>query len=319
MEKALNYKDIILKHNKCIVNSRSECNISTRIANKQISTPVLCSNMPAVLTKDICKLFDNVGWFHIYHRIGGSRDVEEYIQFTNNNKLKFCSISVGVSDEWVEWIKRSCEWDGWAREPDCICIDVALSWQDRVEKVIKYIKNKLPKTYLIVGNGDNPEWIKWLEDLGVDCAKINIGVSRSCRTRQYTGFGSSTITDLIQCKEAGKNIKIMSDGGLTVDENNEVWIGDIAKSIKFGADYVMSGALFKNCLDNPAIKSGYYGNASRKAKGDSHVEGAHLTVETNGLTMKEMIKLIEDSLKSATSYSGGKHVYDIRNTDYQIV
>jgi GMP reductase len=185
--------------------------------------------------------------------------------------------------------------------------------------MIRFIKEIFPDSYLIVGNGDNPEWIKWLENLGVDCAKINIGVSKSCRTRQYTGFGSSTVTDLIKCSETTKNIKLISDGGLTIDDNNEVLIGDAAKAIRFGADYIMSGALFKNCLDNPAIKNGYFGNASRKAKGNTHVEGSHLKVDTNLLTMSEMIKLIEESLRSSVSYSGGRKLVDLRGCEYQIL
>lgn len=316
MEKSLNYKDIILKHKKCIVDSRNECDISSEIANKKIKCPVICSNMPAILTKDICRLFDDLGWFHIYHRIGGIDDIKNYIIRAHNENWNFKSISVGVKDDTYTLLQ---DIDNLGFKLDSICIDVALSWQNKTEKLIKWIKTIFPKAYLIVGNGDNPEWIRWLEDLGVNCAKINIGVSRSCRTRQYTGFGSSTITDLIKCKEAAKHIKLMSDGGLTVDENNEVWIGDIAKSIRFGSDFVMSGALFKNCLDNPAIKSGYYGNASKTAKGTNNVEGAHLHVDTNLLTMKEMIKLIEDSLKSATSYAGSNNIYDIQNVNYQIV
>lgn len=313
---ALDYKNILLKHGKCIVNSRSECDISTEIAGKRVNSSVICANMPAVLNKDICKLFDDAGWFHIYHRIGGIDDIFNYVVRANNEKWNFVSISVGIKLQDQILLKKI---DDAGYKLDSICIDVALSWSNRTEEMIKDIKRNFPNTYLIVGNGDNPSWIQWLENLGVDCAKIGIGVSKSCRTRQFTGFGSSTITDLCRCASAANNIKILHDGGLTVDENNEVLIGDIAKSIRFGSDYQMSGALFKNCLDNPAIKNGYFGNASRKAKGDSHVEGTHLRVDTNLLTMKEMIKLVEESLKSSVSYAGGTKLYDLRNVDYQIV
>ena len=313
---ALNYSDIILKSQKCIVSSRSECDISTEIAGKPINSPVFCANMKSILTQDICKIFDDAGWFHVYHRIGGIYDIFDYAVRANNEKWKFVSISVGIKPQDEILLKKI---EQYKLRLDSITIDIAHSWSNKTEGIIKLCKSLFPDTYLIVGNGDSPEWITWLENLGVDCAKLNVGVSASCRTRQYTGFGSTTITDLEKCANAAKNIKIISDGGLTTDKNGEVWIGDVAKAIRFGADFVMSGALFKNCLDNPAIQNGYFGNASRKAKGDNHVEGAHLNVETNLLTTTKMIKLIEESLKSSVSYSGGSQLEDLRHIDYQIL
>jgi GMP reductase len=312
---SLNYNNILLKSNKCIVKSRSECDISTNIANKSVKCPVFCANMPSVLTKDICKIFDDSGWFHVYHRIAGIEDVFQYVIRANEEKWNFISISIGVKEQdykLLSMIKNS------GLRLDSICIDIALSWQESVKDIILICKENFPNTYLIVGNGDNPLWINWLENLGVDAAKINIGVSSSCRTKQFTGFGSTTITDLENCANEAKKIKIISDGGLTL-HHHEVCIGDCTKAIRFGASYIMSGALFKNCIDSPSITNGYFGNASRTAKGNHHVEGTHLTVETNGLTIREMIKLVEDSLRSSVSYSGGTSLKDLRKVNYEII
>lgn len=313
---ALSYKNIILKHGKCIVSSRNECDISTTIANKKVTAPVFCSNMVSVLNHDIVKKFDDNKWFHIWHRIGNSYDhIKEYVKWANETNLYFVSISIGIKSQDMELLK-------WLKESnyriDSICIDVAFSYNDIILPIVEYIKNNFSNTYLIVGNGDSVEWMSWLEKYGVNACKINIGVSKSCRTREYTGFGSTTITDLYQCAQ-NSNIDIISDGGLTVD-NNEVSIGDIAKSIVFGATAVMSGTLFKNCIDSPAIIHGYYGNASRVAKGNEHVEGTLLdNIKTNGLTTIEMMKLITQSLKSSVSYSGGKVLSDLIKCDYQII
>lgn len=145
-------------------------------------------------------------------------------------------------------------------------------------------------------------------------------IVHNCRTRQYTGFGSTTITDLEKCANAAKNIKILSDGGITKCATGEPAIGDIAKAIRFGADYVMSGSLFSQCLDSPSIREGYYGNSTPKAKQHSnHVEGAILHIDTDGLTIKEQMKLVEDSLRSSVSYSGGNSLESLRSVDYIIV
>jgi GMP reductase len=314
---ALNYENIILKHKKCIVSSRSECDISTVIAGKRVSSPVFPSNMKAIVSKDICKIFDDAKWFHIYHRIDGQNDILDYIKRANEEKWYFVSPSVGIKQESLDVINRAYN-NGY--RVDVWTVDVALSWTDRIVPVIDLIKKLYPKSYLIVGFGDSPDWIRWLEDLGVDCARINVGVSKACRTRQFTGFGSSTATDLIKCSGAANNIKICSDGGLTIYNNSEVEIGGIAKAIRFGADFICSGSLFSRCIDSPSIVSnGYYGNASRIAKGNNHVEGACVTINTNGLTIKETIKLVEESLKSSVSYSGGNRLDDIKRVDYQVV
>lgn len=313
MQKSLNYENILLKHGKCLVNSRSECDISTEIAGKKISAPIFCSNMPAVLNKNICRIFDELGWFHIYHRLGGYDDIKQYVLDFNLEKRNFTSISLGVKNEdydLLKWLK----YEGYVNS---ITIDIAFSWCDNVEKIIKFIKKYFPDTYLIVGNGDNPEWIKWLEDLGVNAAKMNIGVSKSCRTRQFTGFGSTTISDLEKCANVKKYIKIISDGGISKCETGEPAIGDCAKAIRFGADYIMSGFLFSQCIDSPSIKDGYYGNSTEKAKSHSNnIEGAVLNVKTNGLTINEQIKLIEDSLRSSVSYSGGNTLENLKFVEY---
>jgi len=314
-EISLNYKNILLKHGKCVVSSRSECDISTIIANKKVNAPVIPSNMVSILNYDIIKKFDDSKWFHIWHRIGDYNHIKNYIEWSNNNNLYFVSISIGIKKQDLDllrWIKQT------GYRIDSICIDVAFSYNDVILPVIEYIKNNFKNTYLIVGNGDSVDWVLWLEKYGVNAAKINIGVSASCRTRQFTGFGSTTISDLYECATVS-NIDIISDGGLTID-NGEVLIGDITKSIRFGADFILSGALFKNCIDSPAIINGYYGNASRKAKGNEHVEGTLLdNIKTNGLTTLEMIKLIEQSLKSSISYAGGTKLKDIRKCEYQII
>lgn len=322
-----NYSDIILRHKKSIVNSCSECDISCKIGEKLFASPVVCSNMKSILNRNICKIFDDRNWFYVYHRIDGVVDVEKFVWDSNNKKsewwdynplrLNTISISVGIGNEWIDLISRLAIEN---LRVDYFTIDVALSYNDNVIPMINKIKEKFPKSYLIVGNGCIPEWITWLENLGVDCAKIGIGVSKSCRTRQYTGFGSTTVSDLIECASVAKNINVMSDGGLTIDNNGEVWVGDINKALALGADYIMSGAIFNKCVDSPAIINGYFGNASSDAKGNRrHIEGENVKVITNGLTINQMCDLIEDSIKSGISYAGGTKLSDLKHVKWKLL
>jgi GMP reductase len=314
LDKHFNYDDIILDNNKSIVKSRSECNIKTFFGSKEYSSPVCCSNMKSLLTPDICKIFDDKKWFYVYQRIDGCDDVFRFVQRTRIENWYSTSISVGIDNQWIDLLEQLSTMN---YSVDSITVDVAHSFNDNIIPIIKASRKYYPNAFLIVGNGSTPEWIEFMEELGVDCVKMGIGVSKACRTRQYTGFGSSTVTSLIKCSEYAKTVKIMSDGGLTVDNNGEVWIGDINKSFVLGADYVMSGSLFSKCIDSPAVLNGYYGNASENAKGNKkHVEGTNVKVITNGLTISDICNLIEDSIKSGISYAGGKDLTCFKQTKY---
>ena len=316
MENSLNYKNIILKHNKSIVESRSDCCIRQKLGDWEFMSPVVMSNMKSIQTRDILRKFDNRGWFYVYHRIDGNDDIFDFVKQTNEQGWFSTSISIGIQQSDIELLQHL---NAFGFAVDFITIDVALSHTDSVKKMVDAVRFYYPDAYLICGNGSTPEWVEFMESLGVNAVKAFIGVSQSCRTRQYTGFGSPAVTTLQEISQAAKNIQIIADGGLTVT-NDEVWIGDIAKAIRFGADFVMSGALFSRCVDSPAIIKGYYGNASRSAKGHSkHVEGATLDIRTNGLTIEQQMDLIEDSLRSSVSYAGGKNLNALKTVDYYVV
>lgn len=311
-QESLEYKDIILKHKKSILPSRSEADITAKLGKHTFATPVVASNMKSILTREIIKKFDDRKWFWIWHRIDGVKDVEDFNKWASSN-LAISSISIGVGEEWLQLLKKLKTDE---LEPDFITVDLALAWADSIIPIVDYIKSNFAETYLIVGNTANAESIPWFESLGVDCVKINVGTSSACRTRQYTSFGSATLGNLIECSCAAKNIEVMSDGGLTVD-GSDVWIGDIAKALRFGASWLMSGVLFSKCIDSPSLIDGYRGNASADIKGHrKHVEGTNVKVETNGLTISEMMDLVEDSLRSSVSYAGGKDLSALRTVDF---
>lgn len=207
--KALNFSDIILKHSKSIVSSRSECDITCKFGNNVFAAPVCCSNMKSVLTPQICRIFDERRWFYVYHRINGIEDVEKFVWDANCKKssrwsydgtkeFNTISISVGIGDEWCYLINRlSVE----NLRVDYFTVDVALSYNDNIIPIVQTIKKKFPSSYLIVGNGSDPSWIIWLERMGVNCAKVGIGVSKAC-------FDGNTLISTIDGMIPIKDIQI---------------------------------------------------------------------------------------------------------------
>lgn len=330
------YKNIILQHNQSIANTRHKT--STQITkdyqtyNKfshithQFDIPIILSNMPCVQNDVILKTFDEKRWPYVYHRIHGFDDIYEFVKKINKEKWHLKSISVGVSKNdklLLEKINNN------NLHLDWITVDVALCYNKNFQNYIEWIRETFPDVYLIVGNFSSPEALEWLHNLGVNCGKFGIGVSELCKTRQYTGFGSTTISDLIQCKLHTKklhyDIDIISDGGLQIldEENGDIAYGDIFKAFNFGATWVMSSSLFrwvKELADENGNIEQYGNSTSRAKKHDKNVEGAIKTFKTNNRTLEYNMKIIKEHLQSSMSYAGIDNIKDaFLSCDWKIV
>ena len=256
--------------------------------------------MPSIQTFNILKTLDDNKWPYVYHRFV---DTLSFLQTCNNQNWYSKSISIGVKRQDFELLQ--CIKDR-GLQLDMLTVDVAFCYAEHVKEMIVYARKMFPNSYLMVGNASESCVVPWLENLGVNCFKLNIGVSKNCRTRQFSGFGSSTVTDLLKCAEVAKTIDICADGGLTF-ENNEVWIGDIFKAIVLGAKFVMSSSIFKQVkeLEGKDGQIECSGNASYSIKqNEDHIEGITLKFPWHGRSLTQQMKLVSDSLKSSISYAG---------------
>lgn len=325
-QRALNYNDIILRHNKGTLSSRTQAKISVDFGRKTLATPVILANVSYIQRghrNDILKKLDYKKWGYIYHRLDGDMDIIDFIEECHNTSWNLISISVGVKESDRNLLKLIKERK---YHIDWLTIDVAFSWTTSVLEFVRWVRQEFPNVFLIVGNLSEEMAARELAYSGVDCVKCGIGVSASCRTRQFTGFGSTTITSLQEIKssldelfnariinnEGPHPVKIMQDGGLSII-NDEVSIGDVFKALNFGADVVLSASIFgrvKELADkdeNVLI----YGNSTARAKGyHANVEGSEFFVKAWDRTLEQQMKLIEDSLRSSCSYAG---IYDIKD------
>jgi GMP reductase len=115
-----------------------------------------------------------------------------------------------------------------------------------------------------------------------------------------------------------KRIPIIADGGVTCN-------GDIAKALAGGADLVMAGGLFACCSDSPShsteingmLHKAYYGSASFENKRTrTHIEGTLKNIPSSGMNLKAKLVEIEEDLKSAISYGGGKDLTCFKDVKY---
>lgn len=314
--RVFDYEDIQLIPNKCIVESRSECDTSVTLGGRTFKIPVVPANMQTVINQELAIWLAENGYFYIMHRFANGSRIP-FIKTMDSLNL-FSSISIGVKAEEYDFV------DDLVKEgltPEYITIDVAHGHSDSVIKMIKYLKEKLPTTFVIAGNVGTPEGVRELENAGADATKIGIGPGKVCITKLKTGFGTGgwQLAAVNWCSKAARK-PIIADGGVRHN-------GDIAKSIRFGATMVMIGSLFAGHEESPGnvyevngqLYKEYFGSASEFQKGErKNVEGKKEMVPQRGKISDTLVEMQQD-LQSSISYAGGKDLESIRTVNYVIV
>ena len=303
--KVFDYEDVQLIPNKCIVNSRSECDTTVTLGKHSFKMPVVPANMQTIIDETIAETLAENGYFYIMHRF----DEEARVPFIKKMQQKglITSISETLAREGLV--------------PDYVTIDIAHGHSSAVINMIQHLKKFLPETFVIAGNVGTPEAVRELENAGADATKVGIGPGKVCITKIKTGFGTGgwQLAALRWCAKAARK-PIIADGGIRTH-------GDIAKSVRFGATMVMIGSLFAGHEESPGetkVEDGvvykeYFGSASEFQKGEKkNVEGKKIWLRHKGKLADTLVEMQQD-LQSSISYAGGRDLEAIRKVDYVIV
>ncbi len=309
------YDNVLLLPRKCRVQSRSECDASVQFGPRRFALPVVPANMKTVLDEAIAQWLAAHDHFYVMHRFD-----TDNIAFARRMRDKglYVSISSGVKQPDRDAIDALAA-EGLAA--DYITIDIAHGHADSVQRMIDYIKSKLPDTFVIAGNVATPEAVIDLENWGADATKVGVGPGKVCITKLKTGFGTGgwQLSALKWCARVATK-PIIADGGIRDH-------GDIAKSIRFGASMVMIGSLFAGHEESPGktvevdgkLFKEYYGSASDFNKGEyKHVEGKRILEPIKG-RLADTLREMREDVQSSISYAGGTQLADIRKVNYVIL
>lgn len=163
------YEQINLVPNKCIVDSRSECDTSVKLGKNRFRLPVMPANMECVINEHIARMLSENNYFYVLHRF--NIDMISFLRSMNKDNL-ITSISIGVNDDSYKLINDICAEE---LHVDYITIDIAHGHAIKMEKMIKYLKHRLPNTFIIAGNVSSVVAVRDLESWGADAIKVGIG------------------------------------------------------------------------------------------------------------------------------------------------
>lgn len=314
--KIFDYEDIQLIPNKCIVNSRSECDTSVEFGGYTFKLPVVPANMQTIIDEPLAHYLAENNYFYVMHRFEEDKR-KDFIDYMHNDGL-IASISVGIKESEFDFVTQLRDEN---KIPEFITIDIAHGHSDPVIRMIKHIKKVLPETFVIAGNVGTPEAVRELENAGADATKVGIGPGKVCITKLKTGFGTGgwQLAALYWCSKAARK-PLIADGGIRDH-------GDIAKSIRFGATLCMVGSLFAGHEESPGetivkedgLYKEYFGSASEYQKGEKkNVEGKKILLPHKG-NIQDTLNEMQQDLQSSISYAGGRDIESIRKVDYVIV
>ena len=309
------YDNILLLPRQCRVDSRSECDTSVELGPRRFALPVVPANMKTVVDEPICVQLASSGHFYVMHRF--NLDSVDFARRMRERGL-LVSISSGVKSEDMATIDRLAS-EGLGA--DYITIDIAHGHAESVRRMLAHIKQRLPETFIIAGNVATPEAVIDLEAWGADATKVGVGPGKVCITRLKTGFGTGgwQLSALKWCARVATK-PIIADGGIRHH-------GDIAKSVRFGAAFVMVGSMFAGHEESPGATvevdgiryKEYYGSASDFNKGEyKHVEGKRILEPIKGALAHTLREMRED-LQSSISYGGGRVLADLRKVNYVVL
>lgn len=223
------------------------------------------------------------------------RRLENWPSACRDEKGRLCvGAAVGVKDT----VERAAALV--AAGTDVLILDIAHAHSVLVIERLKELKQRFPKTDVMVGNIATAEAAEDLIAAGADGLKVGIGPSPVCTTRIMAGAGVPQLTAVLDVAAVAKkySIPVCADGGLK-------YPGDVAKALAAGASSIFSGSFFAGTEEAPGMIILKDGKRYKKYIGSASYESNHLRTEVErGTEVKERLDVFVEGVSTLVDYKG---------------
>ena len=242
------------------INSRSECN---PFIDRYNCLPIFTAPMASVVNEENINKFSKNGIIPILPRnIDIKRRIYQMTEYQTWVALSLKEFENLFIDNYQDRI-------GDFRTHYFICVDIAnghmKSLYDKCAKAKKLAKDNSYKLTIMTGNIANPETYEWIIKYNddnnikvIDYIRVGIGGGCGCITTSNTSAHypqASLIDECYKIKKYWKNYTskdvvpyIIADGGIRNYDH-------VIKALALGADYVMIGSLFAQCIESAGEKT----------------------------------------------------------------
>jgi len=320
---ALSYNDVLLVPQYSKLISRSEVDLTTRIApDISLQIPLISINMDTVTGVEMAITMHQLGAMGFMPCFDTAEIQAEKVAKVVKAGARTIAC-IGIKDGTIERAELLLK-----SGASALTIDIAHAHTSTTLEMVSNLKNKFPKTSLIVGTIASHKGAYDLFKAGADTVRVGVGAGTICTTRIVAGSGVPQVTAIMEAaraKDKFKNKFVLADGGAANS-------GDIVKGLACGASAVIAGSLFAGTDEAPGKiinKNGimykeYNGSTSKTEKmkqvvkdkcGKSdkyivHVEGVEAMVHYKG-PVRNIIEGLGAGIRSGFTYSGARNVKEL--------
>ena len=263
-ETGLSYDDVLLVPQRSPVDSRSEVDLSTELADGlELQLPITTAAMDTVTEAEMARAVAEAGGLGVIHRFLPIDEQAAMVEAVSADGHPVAA-AVGIAESHVERAQALVE-----AGASMVVVDVAHGHMERTLEATADLAEAIPETPLCAGNVVTREAVFDLADAGADCVKVGVGPGSHCTTREVTGFGMPQFTAVERCAAAAEEagVTTIADGGIRSS-------GDAVKALLAGADAVMMGGFFAGCAEAPGETVELDGEKHKRSRGMSTAAAA---------------------------------------------
>jgi IMP dehydrogenase/GMP reductase len=284
----LSYDDVLLVPKRSPVDSRSEVDLSTELAEGVgLSIPVLSAAMDTVTETEMALAVAEAGGLGVVHRFLTVDEQAAMVREVAAGGHRVAG-AVGIAEAYVDRAAALVD-----AGVDVLVVDVAHGHMDRALSATETLAERFPDTPLCAGNVATRAGVADLATAGADCVKVGVGPGSHCTTREVTGFGVPQFTAIQRCAAAAtdEGVTVIADGGIRSS-------GDAVKALLAGADAVMMGGYLAGCTESPGEVLEVDGDRYKRSRGMSTAAAAEDRDD------KDVHVDADEGVEAVTPYSG---------------